>query len=79
MKNEKQWNSYVEKNITDYGGACVKVAKGTKWHKVSEGDILEVSETHWSGESTNHIYYKVQADMPHPVKIDYAEVTRSFM
>jgi len=53
--------------------------QGAMVHPVQPGDILEVSETHWSGESTNHTYYRVQADMPQLVKINYAEVTRSFM
>jgi len=53
--------------------------QGTKFHPVEPGDLFEVSETHWSGESTNHTYYRVQADMPQLVEINYAEVTRSFM
>jgi hypothetical protein len=27
MKDEKKWNTYVEKNTDSYGGTCVKVAK----------------------------------------------------
>lgn len=28
LKNAEKWNEYVNANNTDYGGACVKVARG---------------------------------------------------
>jgi len=53
--------------------------QGAMVHPVQPGDILEVSETHWSGNWTTHSYYKVNAAAQHPEKINFEEVTRSFL